>query len=58
MKNHSYISMQQDMPDQGQLDVYKRQQKRKKLGMKLRKCAVICADSEGKTGSDLSCSNF
>jgi len=33
-------------------------QKRKKLGMKLRKCAVICADSEGKTGSDLSCSNF
>ena len=27
-----------------------------KPGMKLRKCAVICADSEGKTGSDLSCS--
>ncbi len=24
-----------------------------KLGMKLRKCAVICADSERETGSDL-----
>ena len=23
MKNHSYISMQQDMPDQGQLQVFR-----------------------------------